>query len=148
MSSKAIQVKKVANVIKVLKGGVDFYQAAIKEIDKSHLCEVFKKMVREKREAIEALQPFAISEEGEEEQDSDCVIKTRQMYTKLIGSISGNKSHTYIKQLEEVEDRVLDALDDALSERQPPQCLEVLRPIRTKAQSMHDEMKALQESTS
>jgi uncharacterized protein (TIGR02284 family) len=147
MSNQALKARKIADAVKVLHGGIDFYQQAIEEIKHEQLRSVFGDMVRNKQKAIDALQPFTKNQQGENEYDSDCIVHIRQLYTKLIGKFSCNKPHTYIKQLEEVEDRVLNTLDDALAERQPPQCAIVLRTVREKAQKMHDEMKEYQEAS-
>nr|WP_136250468.1 PA2169 family four-helix-bundle protein [Ningiella ruwaisensis] len=148
MKDQNLQVEKVSDVIKVLQGGIEFYEEAIKEIDTNHIINVFKRMISEKENAIEMLQPYAINEQGEKETDADWMVSTRKMYTKLVGKMSSDEDHTYIKQLEEVEDRVLEVLDDALSREQPANCLTALRQVRARAQQLHDEMKALQEATS
>ncbi|WP_395339458.1 PA2169 family four-helix-bundle protein [Ningiella sp. W23] len=141
------QVKKVADVIKVLQGGIEFYQEAIKKVDTQSFIGIFQRMISEKQEAINSLQPFAINEQGEKEDDTHWMIDSRKMYTSLISKMSSDAEHTYIDQLEEVEDKVLESLDDALSEEQPEGCLSALRQVRIKAQKMHDEMKDLQEAT-
>ena len=61
--------------------------------------------------------------------------------------LSSNEDHTYVNQLEEVEDKVLKVLDSALENEQPTIAQSTLMSIRTNAQRMHDEMKALQEQT-
>ncbi|MFC4700652.1 PA2169 family four-helix-bundle protein [Glaciecola siphonariae] len=147
MSNQTQDVTKIADTIKVLQGGIDFYQKAIGEVDSSNVQHMFRRMIKGKEEAIESLQPFAIKEQGERETDSDWMVSTRKIYTQLIGKMSSDEDHTYIKQLEEVEDRVLEVLDEALKHDQPESCLIALRTIRAKAQQMHDEMKALQEAT-
>jgi hypothetical protein len=58
---------------------------------------------------------------------------------------SSDEDYTYIKQLEEIEDKVLEVLDDAIDTNQQGQALLILTNIRADAQSMHDEMKTLQQ---
>jgi uncharacterized protein (TIGR02284 family) len=147
VSNQKTEVKKVTDVIKVLQGGIDFYQKAINEIESNNVKSMFRRMIEGKQEAIEALQPFAINQQGERETDSDWMVSTRKLYTQMIGKMSSDEEHTYIKQLEEVEDRVLEVLDEALKEDQPESCVVVLRTTRAHAQQMHDEMKALQDAT-
>jgi uncharacterized protein (TIGR02284 family) len=147
MSNKVRQVKKVADVIKVLHAGVEFYSDAIQEIKNRNVKLFFVKMIGEREVAIEELQAFAIAEQGEKEQGESVAVNVRNMYTKLVGIISFDKDHTYISQLEEVEDKTLEVIDEALKEEQPEVCAEKLRNIRAAMQTCHDEMKALQEAT-
>lgn len=145
MSDRNEKEKSLIDAIKVLQGGVNFYEEALGKISDARIKLVFKKMAAHKRTAIDALEPFVAGDYMHTEHKSDCIVKTRQLYTKLASIISGNKQYTYAYQLEEVEDRVLDALDDALAERQSAECVAKLRPVREDAQQVHDLMKALQE---
>jgi uncharacterized protein (TIGR02284 family) len=147
MNNQTPDVKKVSDTIKVMQGGIDFYQEAITEVESNNVKGMFRKMIEGKEQAIESLQPYAINEQGERETDSDWMVDTRKMYTQLIGKMSSDTDHTYIKQLEEVEDKVLEVLDEALQEEQPQDCSAALRATKARAQQMHDEMKALQEAT-
>jgi uncharacterized protein (TIGR02284 family) len=96
---------------------------------------------------FQELQPFVLIDEGEIETDSALSIDIRESYTKLVGMVSTDKEHTYISQLEEVEDKVLSKLDKALSKDLPPKCKSVLLQIQTRMQACHDQMKQLQELT-
>ncbi len=147
MSTHTAQVEKVSDVIQVMKAGIDFYQDAIEQVESSHVKQTFKKMVVNKKAAIDALQPLAVAEQGELETGSSIAVDSRKVYTKLAGMLSSNEDHTYVNQLEEVEDKVLKVLDSALEKEQPAIAQSTLMSIRTNAQRMHDEMKALQEQT-
>jgi uncharacterized protein (TIGR02284 family) len=130
-----------------MKAGIDFYQDAIEQVESNHVKQTFKKMVVNKKAAIDALQPLAVAEQGELETGSSIAVDSRKVYTKLAGMLSSNEDHTYVNQLEEVEDKVLKVLDSALEKEQPAIAQSTLMSIRTNAQRMHDEMKALQEQT-
>jgi uncharacterized protein (TIGR02284 family) len=147
MSTHTAQVEKVSDVIQVMKAGIDFYQDAIEQVESNHVKQTFKKMVVNKKAAIDALQPLAVAEQGELETGSSIAVDSRKVYTKLAGMLSSNEDHTYVNQLEEVEDKVLKVLDSALEKEQPAIAQSTLMSIRTNAQRMHDEMKALQEQT-
>ncbi|GAA6183384.1 MULTISPECIES: PA2169 family four-helix-bundle protein [Aliiglaciecola] len=147
MSNEVKQVNKVADVIEVLKAGADFYEESIDKATHESVKQVFARMMFEKKAAIEALQPFAIAEQGEKETGESIAVNVRNMYTKLVGFLSFDKEHTYISQLEEVEDKTLEVIDEALAEKQPDTCTLALREIRGTMQACHDEMKALQELT-
>jgi uncharacterized protein (TIGR02284 family) len=144
MTNQAKQVEKVSDVIQVLRAGAEFYKDATAEIDHSSLKATLKRMADHKVDTIAQLQPLAVAEQGETETGSSWAVEARKMYTKFASAVSSDKDYTFVNQLEEVEDKVLAALDDALEEEQPASAQIVLRTVRANAQSVHDEMKALQ----
>jgi len=147
MTTSKPEVKKIAELIKVLNGGIEFYQNAKDKIDRLNIKSTFDTMIFEKQKAVEALQPFAIVEQGEIENDTAFAVDARQQYTKLLDTLTSDTEHTYIKQLEEVEDKVLEKFDSALEENQPAACAIELRRLQAIMQRCHDEMKALQHAT-
>ncbi|GAC15713.1 PA2169 family four-helix-bundle protein [Aliiglaciecola lipolytica] len=147
MSNDVKQVNKVTDVIAVLRAGADFYEESISEAEHESVKQIFAKMMFEKKAAVEALQPFAIAEQGKKETGESIAVNVRNMYTKLAGMLSFDKEHTYVSQLEEVEDKTLEVIDEALEEDQPEVCARALNEIRSTMQACHDQMKALQELT-
>ncbi|UJF20507.1 PA2169 family four-helix-bundle protein [Shewanella sp. OMA3-2] len=145
MLNQKTSVENVADVIQVMRAGVDFYQDAVEKVNSSSLKGTFTKMATKKAAAIQALQPLAIAEQGEIEDGNSIAVETRKIYTKFVAMFSSDEDYTYIKQLEEVEDKVLEVLDDAIAKNQQGQALLILTNIRVDAQSMHDEMKTLQQ---
>ena len=140
-------VEKVSSIIKVLNGGIEFYSEAIKKVDSQSVKAVFEKMISDKQAAITTLQPFAVSEQGEYEEDTAMSVDIRNMYTNVISSLTSNSDHTYVSQLEEVEDKILAVLRDALKEDQPAACTMALNGVLTDMKQNHDQMRALQKST-
>ena len=144
MTNQLKQVEKVSDVIQVLKAGADFYRDAMADIDSMSIKGTFKRMAENKEKTISTLQPLAIAEQGEKEKGTSWAVEARKMYTKFSSVVSTDRDFTYVNQLEEVEDKVLEALDEALDEDQPSSAMATLRSVRAEAQSLHDEMKALQ----
>lgn len=147
MPNKVKTVKKVAEVIKMLNGGIEFYADATKQVKSSQLISVFGRMMSARQNAIEKLQPFAIAEQGERENDSSLAIKVRNMYSNLLSTFSFDSDHTIVSQLEEVEDKTLKAIKDALDQEQPEVCKNALLNVLHDIQNCHDEMKSLQQET-
>jgi uncharacterized protein (TIGR02284 family) len=146
--SNATHVEKVASIIKVLNGGIEFYSDAIKKVDSQKVKDVFNTVIREKQSAVDKLQPFAVSEKGEYEHDNSMAVDTRNMYTRLISTFSSDSDHTFVSQLEEVEDKTLDVIRDALDEDQPEDCRSVLKTVMADMSKCHNQMKTLQNATS
>lgn len=139
--------KHVSDIIQVLNSGIEFYSDAKKKVEDQHLIQLFDRIINARRTVIEQLQPFAVQEEGEREEGSALSVEARKVYTKVIGAMSSDKDHTYISQLEEVEDKTLEEFRAALKQNQPPQFEAVLRQSMTTMQKCHDEMRALKKSS-
>lgn len=145
MQNQTDQIKHVSDIIKVMNGGIEFYQEAKSKLDNSTYQAFFNRMIVAKKEAVADLQKFAVEEQGELENESSSLVKARQVYTKLLSKVSGDSTaFTYIDRLEEVEDKVLEELDLALERHQAQDCEIALRRIKVSMKECHDEMKALQ----
>ncbi|OKY26041.1 PA2169 family four-helix-bundle protein [Thalassotalea sp. PP2-459] len=147
MSLSNYDMSPVKELIKVLNGGVEFYKEAKEELSDNTLATIFNKMITEKTRAISELQTYVLIDEGEIEDDSDLVVTMREKYTKLLTVVRADKEHTYLDQLEEVEDRVLDKLSAAMEASLPEPCNIALSQIQIRMQACHDEMKALQQAS-
>ncbi|ATD01472.1 MULTISPECIES: ferritin-like domain-containing protein [Pseudoalteromonas] len=147
MSNSNYNLTPVKELVKVLNGGIEFYKEAKTKVSSQSLEIIFDRMISEKERAAAELQPLVVLDEGEVETDSDLVVSMRETYTKVLSVVSTDKEHTYIAQLEEVEDRVLDKIEAALEEPLPAPYFSTLKLIQNSMQACHDEMKALQEVT-
>lgn len=142
------EIKHVTDIVQVLNSGIDFYSDAKEKVDDRKLAQFFDRMLNARRMVKERLQPFAVQEEGKREEGSALSVEARKVYTKVIGALSTDKEHTYISQLEEVEDKTLEEIRIALKEKQPPQYEAALLQSLATMQECHDEMRALKEATS
>ncbi|KUM54984.1 ferritin-like domain-containing protein [Rheinheimera sp. EpRS3] len=140
-------MKHVSDIIQVLNSGIEFYSDAKDKVEDKHLVQFFDRMVTARRMVKEQLQPFAIQDDGKREEGSAFSVEARKVYTKVIGAMSSDKDHTYISQLEEVEDKTLEEFRIALKEKQPPQYEAALLQSMATMQECHDEMRALKKST-
>lgn len=147
MSNSNYNLTPVKELVKVLNGGIEFYKEAKTKVSSQSLEIIFDRMISKKERAAAELQPLVVLDEGEVETDSDLVVSMRETYTKVLSVVSTDKEHTYIAQLEEVEDRVLDKIEAALEEPLPAPYFSTLKLIQNSMQACHDEMKALQEVT-
>ncbi|TMP38443.1 PA2169 family four-helix-bundle protein [Pseudoalteromonas rubra] len=147
MTHSNYDMKPLKELVKVLNGGVEFYKDAKEKVDDEHICAIFNTIITEKVQAISTLQTYVLIDEGERETNTNSLVKLREHYTQVLGGLSSDKTHTYIAQLEEVEDKVLNKISDALEQALPPQCVQDLRQVQVRMQACHNEMKALQELT-
>lgn len=148
MSNKVRKVERITDIVKVLNGGIEFYQDAMEKVDSHGAKTVFGRVVSAKQQTVEKLQPFAIAESGEYEKDSDFVVGARNYFTKALALISTDSDLTYVKQLEEVEDKTLDVIREALEVDQPEECKMALMYTLNTANETHSQMKSLQQTMS
>lgn len=141
------EVHHVSDIIQVLNSGIEFYNDAKEKVRDRHIAQFFDRMLDARRMVKERLQPFAVQEEGEREDGSSFSVEARKVYTNVMSSMSSDKDHTYISQLEEVEDKTLEEIKAALKEEQPAQCEAALLQSLATMQECHDEMLALKKST-
>jgi uncharacterized protein (TIGR02284 family) len=145
MSNSNYDMNPVKDLVKVLNGGAEFYAKAKEKLDNPMLERIFEQNILEKTRAASALQPFIVTDEGKVEEDSAFSVELRETYTQIISLVSTDKEHTYISQLEEVEDKVLEKIDSALKQPLPPACYQSLSQTRLNMKACHDEMKHLKE---
>ena len=141
-------VNHAADIIQVLNSGIEFYSDAKEQVADQRLVQFFDRMLNARRMVKERLQPFAVMEEGKREEGSAFSVEIRKVYTKVISALSADTDHTYISQLEEVEDKTLEELRSALKDNQPPQYEAALLQSVATIQQCHDEMRALKRSVS
>jgi|TARA_R110000744_G_scaffold209190_2_gene328037 uncharacterized protein (TIGR02284 family) len=147
MQTQTAQTNHISDIIKVMNGGIEFYQEATTKLDNTTYQAFFDRMISAKEEAVAELQKFAVQEDGYPESDTSNAVKARQAYTKLLSKISSDSTFTYVDQLEEVEDKVLDEIDAALEKKQAQDCEVTLQRVKVRMKECHDEMKALQVTT-
>jgi uncharacterized protein (TIGR02284 family) len=145
--SNTQKVEHISDIVKVLNSGVEFYSDAQDKVDNPAIASVFKMMASVRRSAIEQLQPYAAIEEGEREEGSSLAVEIRKLYTGMLAAVTSDKDHTYISQLEEVEDKTLEELKTALDKDQPGACRMALLKVYNDIKECHDKMLALQKAT-
>ena len=144
MQAQTTEVHHIAGIIKVMNSGIEFYQEAKSKIEQPEYTGFFNRMIDAKEEAVFELQKFAVAETGAVENGSDTMTQARKAYSNLVDKISSSSTETYVSQLEEVEDKVLDEIDTALKKEQPADCEATLRRVYTRMKECHDEMRMLQ----
>ncbi|MFT6403929.1 MAG: hypothetical protein ACJA2U_000278 [Marinomonas primoryensis] len=147
MQTQTTQTNHISDIIKVMNGGIEFYQEATTKLDNTTYQAFFDRMISAKEEAVAELQKFAVQEDGYPESDTSNAVKARQAYTKLLSKISSDSTFTYVDQLEEVEDKVLVEIDAALEKKQAQDCEVTLQRVKVRMKECHDEMKALKVTT-
>ncbi|RDL45267.1 hypothetical protein DN730_06555 [Marinomonas piezotolerans] len=145
MLQQSAEANHITDIIKVMNSGIQFYQKAKEKVDSQPYQSFFNRMIDAKAEAVFELQQFAVEEKGDLENGTDVIVKAREAYTEVVDKMTSNSTEfTYVDQLEEVEDRLLEEVDQALSKEQSLECEAALVRVQKRMKECHDEMRALQ----
>jgi uncharacterized protein (TIGR02284 family) len=138
------EVNHISDIIQVMNSGIDFYQKAQQKVQDPAIAALFQRMIDAREVTVERLQPFAINEQGEREEGSSFAVEARRAYTALITKFSAENDDTYVKELEEVEDKTLEEIKAAMAKPQAPDCEAALAKALLTMKSCHAEMSKMQ----
>ncbi|OLU33947.1 hypothetical protein BVH03_03530 [Pseudomonas sp. PA15(2017)] len=116
MSYKTEQLNEL---IAIIRDGQRFYEHAHDEIEDVRLQALFRDMAQAKHQVIQALAVKVAANHEEPTSSGTLVGKLRQAYADARATLSSDEEATYIAQLEEAEDRILEAFEDAMESAQP-----------------------------
>lgn len=141
------EANHITDIIQVLNSGIDFYEKAQQKVKDPAIGSLFQRMIDARKVSVENLQPYAINEKGEREDGSSFSVEVRRAYTALLTKFSSDSDDTYVKELEEVEDKTLEEIKTAMDKPQPSDCEAALAKTLLTIQSCHAEMSRMQKQT-
>ncbi len=136
--------KELKDIVKVLNSGIEFYEKAKEKIDNPQILSILEHTRKSHVNSVSRLQPHVTIADGEAETDTSFTVDARKIYTSALASLSSDTELTYIKHLEEVEDKLLEEIDRVLGLKLPLACHTALSQVRGEAQQTHDRIKNLQ----
>lgn len=145
MTSVSTNTEQLNDLIAIINDGQRFYEHASAEVDDSELKRLFQEMRDAKIELIAALSAKVSANEGEPASDGTFAGKFWQVYTDVKALLTKNDASTYVKELEDAEDRILHAFEDAL-ENSDVGMHALLAPEMPKVRACHDRMRDLKKA--
>jgi uncharacterized protein (TIGR02284 family) len=133
----------VKDLIKVLHDGVNFYTAAKLELKGSGYETALQDMIDARQQALARLQPLVHVREGDIESGQTIRGSLHKAYADILALIKSNKSQVYIAQLEELEDRTLEAIRNTQQEVVSVDLKTALDYIHQSLRQCHDRMRSL-----
>ncbi len=143
MTSKS--TTQLNELIEITRDGQRFYQHAQEEVKDARLKAIFSEMSRAKTDVIQALAMKVAANQEQPSSGTTLIGKLRQVYADTRATLSNDEAATYVKQLEDTEDRILHAFEDAL-ESADPDVRALLAVEMPKMRSCHDRMRNLKQS--
>lgn len=129
------------DLIEIARDGADFYTEAAEKISNAELSALFRQMAGHKREIVGALSAAVVSSGGTPAEHGTMVGSMHQMYGKLRAAF-GDTTHAYVAELEESEDRLLHAFEDALEDNDTPaEARAAAQQLMPRVRECHDIMR-------
>lgn len=133
------------DLVEVLHDGQNLYETALKHVQAEPYRGVFQRMAALKRDHAAELAKWIRSQGASVPEGGTFIGSIRQAYGGLIGLVSSKPAESYVAQLEDAEDRILKAFQEAAQQIHQPAARERLTPLLTAARREHDEMRGLKQ---
>lgn len=142
MTSSTAQLNEL---IEITRDGKEFYDHAREEVKDVRFKALFADMAQAKNEVIQALAAKVIANREQPSSGGTFVGKMRQAYANVRAALSSDEEAAYVIQLEEAEDRILHAFQDAL-EHAEPDIRALLVMEMPKVRACHDRMRSVKQT--
>lgn len=130
------------DLISIARDGKDFYEEAAQKVDDAELKTLFARIATTKAKIVNELSAAVQAAGGTPEDSGTMVGSMQQMYGKIRATL-GDTEYGYVAELEESEDRLLEAFDEAARDADtPPAARDVVVRLLPEVRSSHDEMRA------
>lgn len=140
-------LSKLNDLIEVLVDGKKFYEEAAPEV-RPDLRQLFTRMASTKGAIIADLQR-QVASSGKTPADSGTVSGTlRKFYAEVRTGMASNENDEYVSQLEEFEDRILEAFRNVSSKDGDMEVRAIAQRHMAQVKKDHDDMRALKRAAS
>lgn len=107
------------DLIEIARDGSEFYTEAADKVKNPELSALFGQMASHKREIVNGLSADVAATGGKPAEHGTMVGSMHQVYGKVRAAL-GDTDYAYVSELEESEDRLLDAFKDTLADKDTP----------------------------
>jgi uncharacterized protein (TIGR02284 family) len=130
------------DLIEVLNDGKSFYEEAANKV-KSDLASVFQRMARTKGAIAADLSGKVASRGGKPASGGTLSGTMRKLYAEARTSVAGDREAEFVKQLEEFEDRILEAFRESVEHSDDAGVREIALRYLPEVTRDHNDMRAL-----
>lgn len=129
------------DLISIARDGKEFYEEAAQKVDDAELKTLFARIATNKAQIVGELSAAVQAAGGKPEESGTMVGSMQQMYGKLRATL-GDTEYGYVAELEESEDRLLEAFDEAARDADtPPAARDVVVRLMPEVRACHDVMR-------
>ncbi|UNK41286.1 PA2169 family four-helix-bundle protein [Luteimonas sp. S4-F44] len=129
------------DLIAIARDGKDFYEEAAQKVDHAELKTLFSRIAAHKSQLVTDLSA-AVQAVGGKPETSGTMVGTLQQFYGKVRAAFGDKEYGYVAELEESEDRLLEAFDEAARDADtPPAARDVVTRLLPEVRATHDELR-------
>jgi uncharacterized protein (TIGR02284 family) len=143
--SISIDTATLNDMIEVLNDGRKFYAEAAVEVVRSDLKSLFDRMARTKQAIAGDLRTAVVANGADPAEGGSFAGALRTAYAEVRTKLSSHKDYEYVVQLEQFEDRILDAFTNAVSASGDPAVRTIAERYMPEVTRDHNEMKTLKQ---
>ena len=131
------------DMIEVLNDGKKFYEEATGHVRRNDLKALFSRMARTKGAIADDLRTAVVASGAKPAEGGSFAGALRTAYAEIATKLSSDKDYTYIAQLEEFEDRILKAFQDAQAKSDDQGVRTIAQRYLPEVTRDHNEMRGL-----
>ncbi len=131
------------DMIEVLNDGKKFYEEAATQVKRKDLAALFSRMARTKGAIASDLRTAVVASGAKPAEGGTFAGSLRKAYAEIATKLSSDKDYTFIAQLEEFEDRILKAFNDAQTKSEDPGVRTIAQRYLPEVTRDHNEMRSL-----
>jgi uncharacterized protein (TIGR02284 family) len=133
-------------LIQITRDGQTFYTDAVPRVSNPHLKAVFRGIIDAKTQLISALSEHVRIRGTQPSTDGTFAGSFHKLYAEVRAGLSSEKDATFVAQLEQSEDRLLSAFEQAAADVDDPGLREIILRHLPKVRLCHEQMRNLKMS--
>ena len=131
------------DMIRTLNDGRSFYEEAAGKVAREDLKRLFERIARTKSAIVNDMKNKVILAGVEPHDEGSTAGSLRRAWGELRAKIASDREASYVDQLEEFEDLILESFRDAIEGSSDPEIRSLARKYLPEVTRDHDEMRAL-----
>lgn len=139
-------VPTLGELILVAREGGEFYVSAAEKVESARLRDLFHEMAAARARLVADLQLHLQAAGARPVEPTSFGVHLRKLYVDLLARTADDADRSYVAQLEEVEDGLLEAFEDAVAEAHAPEIRKVLEYHLPRVRASHDRMRAMKQA--
>jgi uncharacterized protein (TIGR02284 family) len=112
--------KELQQLADLNKDAYEFYQDAYQKVDNGIIQIAFRNLEQIHRSVVIDLQAYLRANGHKSEANETVVGSTREVWAKVMAAVSNDKDTTFVRHLEEAEDRCLHKIEDIMKDSELP----------------------------
>jgi uncharacterized protein (TIGR02284 family) len=129
------------DLIAIARDGKSFYEEAAQKVDHAELKTLFNRIAGIKTHLVAELSAVVQAAGGTPEDSGTLVGSMQQMYGKIRATL-GDKEYAYVAELEESEDRLIEAFNEVVQDQRAPEAARAtVTKLLPEVRACHDVMR-------